>query len=133
VFKSIACALGATLLAATAASAATATADLNLRAGPGTSYAVIGAIPANGEVAVLSCTDDQWCMVDAGGVQGWAFGGNLDNGGAAVTLGSAAPIITAPAATATVIAPPAAVVVVPSGPSSNAYRVFPNDSSKGSF
>lgn len=63
------------LLAAGAAQAANAivTADLNVRAGPGTKYRTLGAIPNRARVDVSGCTSGYgWCQVRYGGLHGWA-------------------------------------------------------------
>jgi len=53
---------------------ATATADLNVRSGPGPEYEVIGVIPVDGEVGLEGCIENsKWCQVDANGVRGWAY------------------------------------------------------------
>ena len=98
--KSIPLAFAAALFLGTAANAAISTTDLNMRSGPGTDYPVVGVIPANSQVAIEDCAaGTMWCMVDAGGVQGWADSGYLaDNGlfpraGSTVTYGSTAPFI----------------------------------------
>ncbi|RCS25533.1 ligand-binding protein SH3 [Phyllobacterium salinisoli] len=67
--------LAAGVLATTFAQAATAlvTTDLNLRTGPGTRYAAIGAIPNGARVHVNGCTAGYgWCRVNYGGTAGWA-------------------------------------------------------------
>ena len=46
-----------------------ATGNVNMRAGPGTSYAKITTIPAGAQVEVFDC--DGWCQVAFGGAQGW--------------------------------------------------------------
>lgn len=63
---------------AQAATQASAFTDLNLRAGPGPTYQVIGVIPADGVVSVEGCLDAaNWCKVSFGGAQGWASGDYL--------------------------------------------------------
>lgn len=53
---------------------ATATTDLNVRAGPGTEYAVIGMIEAGGTAAIGGCIEgSKWCSVSLGGTTGWAY------------------------------------------------------------
>ena len=60
--------------AAWAQTPATATADLNVRAGPGPQYEVVGVIPSNQQTTVQGCLEgSKWCMVDHGGTQGWAY------------------------------------------------------------
>jgi uncharacterized protein YraI len=97
-FKSIPLAFAAALFLGTAANAAISTADLNMRSGPGNAYPVIGVIPANSQVAIASCeAGTMWCMVNAGGSQGWADANYLAQGGSfvgsTVTYGSTAPFI----------------------------------------
>jgi uncharacterized protein YraI len=63
--------LSGTALAQTAVQSTT---DLNVRAGPGPQYQVVGVIPAGGNANVTGCNaTGKWCSVDVGGVQGWAF------------------------------------------------------------
>lgn len=51
-----------------------ATTDLNLRAGPGPEYPVIGVIAADGEATLNGCLDaSKWCQVSAAGIDGWAY------------------------------------------------------------
>lgn len=67
--------LSTTAHAATEASAWT---DLNLRAGPGPMYQIVGVIPANGIVSVEGCLDTaSWCKVSFDGIEGWASGDYL--------------------------------------------------------
>ncbi len=69
--------LGALLLASSvsAQTSATAYTELNLRAGPAVSYAIIGVIPASQAVAVDGClAASNWCRVSYGGMDGWASG-----------------------------------------------------------
>lgn len=64
--------------AAFADSMASSWTDLNLRAGPGSMYPVIGVIPADGLVTVDGCLDaSAWCKVAYGGKNGWAAGNYL--------------------------------------------------------
>lgn len=85
------------LAGATAASAAvqaTATTDLNLRAGPGAWHEVIGVIDANGQVSVEQCYEEaNWCEVTYDGKTGWAYGAYLS-----AEVDSAPVAIVAPAA-----------------------------------
>lgn len=72
-----------------AQTAATATTDLNVRAGPGPQYPIIGAISANGEASLHSCLENsKWCQVSASGVEGWAYSDYLvvDNAGTAIIV-----------------------------------------------
>lgn len=71
-----------TLLLAGGAQAQTGTAtaytDLNLRAGPGVGYPIVGVIPANQPVEVAGClAEASWCRVTAAGTDGWASGDYL--------------------------------------------------------
>lgn len=51
-----------------------ATTDLNVRAGPGSTYPVVGVIPADGSATLSGCTEaGSWCQVTVDGTQGWAF------------------------------------------------------------
>lgn len=73
-------AIAATLLssAAYAQTSVSAWTDLNLRAGPGPQYAILGVIPANGEVMVEGCLEAaSWCKVNHAGMDGWASGDYL--------------------------------------------------------
>ncbi|MFX0546262.1 DUF1236 domain-containing protein [Roseovarius sp. S1116L3] len=71
----------AAILVGTAASAelvATSFTDLNLRAGPGPQYEVVGVISASDEVDVVGCLDaNNWCEVSYNGTTGWAYGDYL--------------------------------------------------------
>ncbi|HET7716891.1 MAG TPA: DUF1236 domain-containing protein [Bauldia sp.] len=54
--------------------AATATTDLNVRAGPGTQYPVVGVLEAGSAVALGGCIEgSKWCSVNLSGVTGWAY------------------------------------------------------------
>jgi len=66
-------AASALVLSASAANAVPATAEtsLNVRAGPGTQYEVVGTIPAGGTVDVRGCTGG-WCQVNFRGERGFA-------------------------------------------------------------
>lgn len=78
--KFLALAAGAALIAGTgAASAATVQTDLNLRAGPGTNYQVIDAMPAGAQVRVRNCSGS-WCRVNFRGESGWASASYLGGG-----------------------------------------------------
>lgn len=68
-------ALAQTPLAGGQASAFT---DLNLRAGPGVGYPIVGVIPANTPVTVAGClAEESWCRVTLAGAEGWASGDYL--------------------------------------------------------
>jgi uncharacterized protein YraI len=57
--------------------------DLNLRAGPGTDYEVVAAMPAGSTVDVMGC-QASWCQVAFGGTSGFANRAFLSLGGATV-------------------------------------------------
>lgn len=60
---------------AMAATSATAVTDLNLRAGPGPHYEIIGVIDAQAEADVDGCLEEaNWCKVMYDGKEGWAYG-----------------------------------------------------------
>ncbi len=85
-------------MATTSAYAASAmvTTDLNLRAGPGTGYARIAAMPGGSIVDVRGCTRGySWCRVYWRGYEGWAAssylarrsgGGSFDNYAASIGI-----------------------------------------------
>ncbi len=53
---------------------ATATADLNIRSGPGPQYASIGFIASGDSTIVEGCLDgSKWCRVSYDGVSGWSY------------------------------------------------------------
>ena len=53
---------------------AVATTPLNIRSGPGPEYPVTGAIPTNGQAAILGCIEGSlWCQISYNGAQGWAY------------------------------------------------------------
>ncbi len=65
------------LTTAGAASAAVgfAVTDLNLRAGPGPQYEVVGVIDAEAEADIVGCLPEaNWCKVTYDGQEGWAYG-----------------------------------------------------------
>lgn len=60
--------------AAFAQTAATATTDLNVRAGPGPQYPVTGVIDAGAQATIDGCIEgSKWCQVTTGSGQGWAY------------------------------------------------------------
>lgn len=64
--------------AAAATDAYTAT-SLNVRAGPGGNYPVIGRLSARTAVDIRGCTGGmKWCDVSARGFRGWVAGNNLN-------------------------------------------------------
>lgn len=73
--------LAVSLLATTAMAqtSATASADLNLRAGPGPVHDILGVIPEGESVEVAGCLEaENWCEVTRDGTQGWAYGAYLE-------------------------------------------------------
>jgi uncharacterized protein YraI len=73
IYRNMAAATAALLASAGCALAAPAIVetDLNLRAGPGTQFSVIGVLPAGATVDVGNCTGS-WCMVSFAGGSGFA-------------------------------------------------------------
>lgn len=60
--------------AAVAQTVAAATTDLNVRAGPGPEFEVIGLIEANQQVTVNGClSGSKWCTVEAQPADGWVY------------------------------------------------------------
>lgn len=62
------------------AKSAIVTANVNLRAGPGTDSEVIATIPGGSRVRVASCSGE-WCAVTWNGREGYAIARNLDTTG----------------------------------------------------
>jgi uncharacterized protein YraI len=57
----------------------TATADVNLRAGPGTGFPVVTTIPSTRNVTVYGCDQQRnWCDVEFRGNRGWVFADFLE-------------------------------------------------------
>jgi uncharacterized protein YraI len=73
--------LAAAMLMSTSAFAAlsvSATADLNIRGGPGPQFPVLGMIRANDQAAVQGCIEgSKWCQVSYQGISGWVYGDYL--------------------------------------------------------
>ena len=72
-----------------AQTSAMATADLNIRSGPGPQHAVIGVVDVNGEVTVSGCLEgSKWCQITHEGTEGWVYSDYLtaDVSGSAVVL-----------------------------------------------
>lgn len=94
-----------------AQTSATATADLNIRSGPGPQYEVVGVVNANNSVSVTGCIQgSKWCTIARDGGEGWVYSDYLtaDAAGSQVVLTEryadvGVPTVTyqAPAATAT--------------------------------
>lgn len=58
------------------------TANLNMRAGPGTNYPVIITVPRGGGVTIFGCTPDyKWCDAAFTNAKGWVSGKYLNYGG----------------------------------------------------
>ncbi|GGK27738.1 DUF1236 domain-containing protein [Salinarimonas ramus] len=58
--------------------AATATTDLNMRAGPGPNYEIVDTIVGNDTVTVVGCLPSSaWCRVQYQGTEAWAYGDYL--------------------------------------------------------
>ncbi|WFE90494.1 SH3 domain-containing protein [Roseibium porphyridii] len=58
------------------------TANLNMRAGPGTNYPVITTVPYGGAVTVFGCTANfSWCDAAFANTKGWVSGRYLNYGG----------------------------------------------------
>lgn len=113
-----------TLLAAGSAFAISgySTAHLNLRAGPGTQYPIIGVMEYNVRSQITGCLADySWCAVNVAGLTGWASAEYLvvDEGGAIMQVdeqGAATGIpVVAAEGVAEVVAPAAVGVVVGAG------------------
>jgi uncharacterized protein YraI len=79
--KFFATAAAAALLAAGSASAQTtvfASADLNVRAGPGPHYEVIGMVGMDEQATILGCIEgSNWCEITYAGGEGWAYSAYL--------------------------------------------------------
>lgn len=87
--------------AAFAQSSAVATTDLNVRAGPGPQYPVVGVIGAGEGTTLNGCLEgSKWCQVTTASGQGWAYSDYLtgDFGGQKVVLTErptdAVPVVT---------------------------------------
>jgi uncharacterized protein YraI len=86
---STAAALVAFAAPAFAQQAVKATTDLNVRAGPGPQYEVVGVIGADQSAQLQGCLQgSKWCQVDVNGRQGWAYSDYLvgDTGGHEVVM-----------------------------------------------
>src|SRR5262245_7395114 len=56
------------------AATATATTDLNIRAGPGPSHQVIGVLGAGQSIDITGCIQgSKWCTIATSGGQGWVY------------------------------------------------------------
>jgi uncharacterized protein YraI len=74
------------LLTAGAAFAATATASVNVRTGPGTSYGVVDTLAPGENVAIVGQSNG-WCRVDKPGPNGWVSCAYLAGGGGGAYYG----------------------------------------------
>ncbi|MFN4274349.1 MAG: DUF1236 domain-containing protein [Aliihoeflea sp.] len=73
-FVSVAAAALLTASAASAQTMATASTDLNVRAGPGPHYEVTGVIGVDEQATIMGCLEaSQWCQVSYAGGEGWAY------------------------------------------------------------
>lgn len=66
--------------------AATATASVNVRSGPGTNYAVVDTLRAGQQVDVDRCSGG-WCFVEKAGPDGWVSARYLSDAGGGITIG----------------------------------------------
>ncbi len=93
------------------------TAHLNLRAGPGTQYPVVGVMEYNVRSQITGCIADySWCAITVAGLNGWASAEYLviDKGGSVMQItgpDSGIPVVEAEGV-AEVVAPAAVGVVV---------------------
>ncbi|MBB4001612.1 DUF1236 domain-containing protein [Aurantimonas endophytica] len=79
----------ATAIPAYAQTTVSATTDLNVRAGPGPNYEIVGAMSTDDTVTLEGCTDSgAWCRVTVDGTTGWAYSQYLtaDVGGETVVV-----------------------------------------------
>lgn len=77
-----------------AAELATASTNVNLRAGPGTNYQVLTTVPAGASVTVYSCNSGySWCDIDYAGQRGYVAGKYLIYAVQGAYYGNALPAI----------------------------------------
>jgi hypothetical protein len=69
--RTLAAAIGVTLLGMSAVQAAQATVSLNVRSGPGTSFGVVDTLFAGENVDVQECRSNGWCRISYAGPNGW--------------------------------------------------------------
>lgn len=68
------------------------TANLNMRAGPGTKYPVLTTLPRGAGVTVFGCTANfKWCDAAFANVKGWVSGKYLSYGGQGIYYGRPIP------------------------------------------
>jgi uncharacterized protein YraI len=104
-FASVAAAALLTAGAVSAQTVATASTDLNVRAGPGPQYEVIGVIGVDQQATIMGCLEaSAWCEVSYAGGEGWAYSDYLiaeyDGAEAVVTerrVEIGVPVVEAPA------------------------------------
>jgi uncharacterized protein YraI len=104
-FPAVAGALVAMSGAALADTAVSAITDLNVRAGPGPQYPVIGVLAAGQSATLNGCIENsKWCTIAEAGGQGWVYSDYVtaDLGGSRVVL------TRRPAASVAVVEAPAA-------------------------
>lgn len=80
-YRIAAAAFAATLLGASAAQAAQATASVNVRSGPSTSYRVVDTLRPGEQVDIRECRSNGWCYVIKSGPDGWVSGRYLSGDG----------------------------------------------------
>ena len=88
-FPAVAGALVAMSGAALADTAVSAVTDLNVRAGPGPQYPVIGVLAAGQSATLNGCIENsKWCTIAEAGGQGWVYSDYVtaDFGGSQVVL-----------------------------------------------
>lgn len=69
--KTLAAALGLSILGLSAVQAAQSTASLNVRSGPSTGYGVVDTLYAGENVDVRECRSNGWCYITHSGPDGW--------------------------------------------------------------
>lgn len=87
--------LAASSAAGALAQDAVTTADLNVRAGPGTQYEIIDSLPEGAAVDTLTCSGS-WCRVRGEGVEGWVSAAYLERVGRARVYRPAPPVFVPP-------------------------------------
>lgn len=97
--------LAGSLSAASAATVAVATSNVNLRAGPSTAYPALTVVPAGASIVTHGCIRGYtWCDIAFGSFRGWVSAGYIQ------VVYRGAPVVLTPA-----VAPVVGVVVVPFG------------------
>lgn len=69
--KTLAAALGLSILGLSAVQAAQSTVSLNVRSGPSTGYGVVDTLYAGEDVDVRECRSNGWCYITHSGPDGW--------------------------------------------------------------